>query len=670
MNIKFGTDNFYVRYLKRFLNHELQRNNSVLGEFDKNDLQLLITYLNLPNVEDMFVVQEQIQEQFPILQQSFNSTLKDDYIIWTCKTISNEISTYLTENLQQIEDYCTSVGWEVQSMQEWVDLSKDINGDGVIDSKDRQILNDVIYSQNESHYPQEILDRCDLNLDGVINSDDLILLDNYIQTGKLSLTIKKSSRTNYFPNKDMLVFVNQFTGMFLYGYTIRDENGVADGPDDVPHENKSGLYKIGLYPCQPGQKITIAHNNNKTTRLVIGSCSMRLKQDIIGNMLQNVVDVQLKPGEGYQYTATSTADGTGSDAKWICIQCPSDYSNLNGSGTSTMVLETGDINFDGKIDMEDYHLLANYTATGPGSEELHWTPTAKQLAVMNVDETHSGIDVYDAVKLYKFIQHDPSIPSLGVTYYTYNSGAESDLDNVSNLLIIDGHYDRSVNIPFMDFVTDDWVIHEKFFNYLFGMAIHKYSNSEDITYLQQLLKVYYPDYIYSMNPFYPGYYNEEMKQIVKRYQTSQVSYTTGDLNRDNRLTFADLESLRNYLDDINVINRNIVQQYLNGEIELTEAEIAELDCTNDGRVTYADYDEYTERINNTYTDIFRTRADINDDNIIDETDYIMLQRELEGLTDNLKQYSFKFMLGWCDVETESNLELNYNLTGTISEVSK
>lgn len=202
------------------------------------------------------------------------------------------------------------------------------------------------------------------------------------------------------------------------------------------------------------------------------------------------------------------------------------------------------------------------------------------------------------------------------------------------------------------------------------MAIHKYSNSEDITYLQKLLQAYYPDYIYSVKPFYPGFYNEDMKQIVKRFQTSQVSYTTGDLNRDNRLTFADLESLRNYLDDTNVINRNIVQQYLNGEIELTEAEIAELDCTNDGRVTYADYDEYTERINNTYTDIFRTRADINDDNIIDETDYIMLQRELEGLTNNLKQYSFKFMLGWCDVETESNLELNYNLSGSISEVSK
>ena len=669
MNIKFGTDNFYVRYLKRFLNHELQRNNSVLGEFDKNDLQLLISYLNLPNVEDMFVVQKQIEEKFPILQDSFNSNLKDDYITWTSKIISNEISTFLIENVTQIKEYCDSVGWELQNIHEWIDVNKDINNDGVIDSKDRQILNDVIYTQNP-HYDEATIKRCDLNLDGTVDENDLLILDNYIQTGQLTLTIKKSNRINYFPNKDMLVFINQFTGMFLYGYTIRDDNGVTDGADDVPHENKSKLYKIALYPCQPGQKITIAHNNNKATRLVIGSCPMRLKQDIIGNMLQNVVDITLKPGEGYQYTATSTQDGTGGDARWICIQCPSNYSNLSGSGTSTITLNTGDINFDGKIDMEDYHLLANYTATGPGSEELHWTPTPKQLAVMNVDETHTGIDVYDAVKLYKFIQGDPEIPSLGITYYTYTSGVETELDNVSNLLIIDGHYDRDVNIPFADFITDDWVIHEKFFNYLFGIAIHKYSNSEDITYLQKLLKVCYPNYIYMKTPFYPGYYNDEMREIVKKYQTSKVSYTTGDLNRDNKLTFADLESLRNYLDDTNVINRNIVQQYLNNEIELSEEQIAELDVTDDGKITYADYDEYTNRIGKTYTNIFLERADINDDNIIDETDYIMLQRELEGLTNNLAIYDYKFMLGWCDVETESNLELNYNLDGTISEVSK
>ena len=40
MNIKFGMDNFYVRYLKRFLHQELnQDSNNILGKFDKKDLQ-------------------------------------------------------------------------------------------------------------------------------------------------------------------------------------------------------------------------------------------------------------------------------------------------------------------------------------------------------------------------------------------------------------------------------------------------------------------------------------------------------------------------------------------------------------------------------------------------------------------------------------------------------
>ena len=60
MNIKFGDDNFYVKYLKRFLNNEMSQTNTILGKFDKNDLELLIKYLNLPNVEDMFSVYKKI----------------------------------------------------------------------------------------------------------------------------------------------------------------------------------------------------------------------------------------------------------------------------------------------------------------------------------------------------------------------------------------------------------------------------------------------------------------------------------------------------------------------------------------------------------------------------------------------------------------------------------
>lgn len=295
MNIKFGTDNFYVRYLKRFLNHELNITNTVLGEFDKNDLQTLISYLNLPNVKDMFVVQEQMEQQFPLLQNLFNIQLKDNFIIWTCKTISEEVSQFLIDNMEQFETYCKSVGWELYEVKEWVDLSKDINNDGYIDYKDRQILSNVIYNPDTIHYSEDIINKCDLNLDGKVDEQDLVLFDNYIQSGKLSISIQKSNRVNYFPNKDMLVFINQFDGTFLYNYTLRDEGGIIDGTDDVPHPDSTGLHKIALYKCTPGQKITIAHNNNYTTRLVIGSCSMRLKQDIIGgNMLQNVVDIQLK----------------------------------------------------------------------------------------------------------------------------------------------------------------------------------------------------------------------------------------------------------------------------------------------------------------------------------------------------------------------------------------
>ena len=36
----------------------------------------------------------------------------------------------------------------------------------------------------------------------------------------------------------MKVFVNQFTGTFLYGYAIRDNIGI----DDVSHIDSTGLY--------------------------------------------------------------------------------------------------------------------------------------------------------------------------------------------------------------------------------------------------------------------------------------------------------------------------------------------------------------------------------------------------------------------------------------------
>lgn len=682
MNIKFGMDNFYVRYLKRFLNHELDMPTSLLGAFDKNDLQQVIKYLNLPNVKSMFEVQKEIQQTFIELKTLFSVRMKDNYIIYTSKHIDSQSSEFLQKNLDNIKEYCSSVGWEVVNISDWIDMSKDINNDGNVDNLDRKIISDIIMG-NTKNYSDEIIQKADINLDGKVDYSDLTLLDNYMNDGKLYLTIQQSSRQNYFPNKDMLVFINQFDGTFLYNWAIDD--GATDQRDDQPHHS-NGNYKIALYACKPGQKVTIAHNSSQPVRLIIGGSRANLKSDIENFELSNIVDTTLRSSEYIQYTCTSVADGTGPDVHFICIQCPSTYGNLSGSQKQTLQLDTGDINFDGRIDMEDYHLLARYTATGPGSEQYKWTPTPKQLAVMNVrkDETDPNITVRDAEYLYRFINGDPKIPSLGFSYYDIEVSADYDSGvNVSNLLIIDGHYDIDINIPVSDFVNDDWIIHEKFFNYLFGMAITPYSSNENIAYLQKLLQVFYPEYIYDTNYFQVGIYTKNMQNLLKEYQKQRISYTTGDLNKDNEITYADLELLRNYIDDS--ADYTLVQKYLVDPIKypLSETEIQRLDRDNDHQITKSDLDILDSSLTEKYSGLLRLRADINGDGFVDEQDYVALKEILDnGYTIiydeksnkerkiDLKIYDIPFILGYCDVQTEALLESDLNNKGLISEVSK
>ena len=678
MNIKFGTDNFYVRYLKRFINHELGMPTALLGKFDRNDLKQLIKYLNLPNVKTMFEVDTEIKEVFPQLGKLFNKQFNSNSIIYTSKKIDEETSTFLQENLDDIKNFCSNVGWFIEDALDWVDLSKDINGDGSIDEKDREIINDIILNGKGSHSLIEYK-KADINIDGVVDYTDLQLFNDYVTNGKLSLTLGMADRKNLFPNKDMLIFVNQFDGTFLYNMAIRND-GIG-GVDDLPHPDTNGAHKIALYECKPGQKISIAHNQSQPVRLVIGGSPASIKSNITGLFLTNVVDTVVKAGELFEYTCTSRKDGTGADVHYVCIQCPSSYSEISSNRKVKIQLDTGDINFDGKIDMEDYHLLARYTAKGPDVDKYKWTPTKKQLAVMNVRKDHqsTGIDIKDAEYLYRFIKGDPSIISLGFSWYEVEQTVNvEDLPNVSNLLIIDGHY-KDANIPVMDFIQDDWVIHEKFFNYLLGMAVHKYSDGDDITYIQQLVKEAYPNHIYNKDFFYPTFYSDEMREVVKEYQLKQIYYTTGDLNNDNQITSADLEILRNYIDDS--ADYTMAQKYIADPIKypLSPEDFARLDRNGDGLVDDADLEIMRKELtdNKKYTSILMLRADINEDGFVDEADYVALQDVIEngyfikdGKEETLKKYYIPFMLGWVDVETEALLEREFNKFGNIAEVSK
>lgn len=715
MNINFGMDNFYVRYLKRFLNSEFQQTNTVLGAFDKEDQKLLIQYLNLPNVATMGEATKGIEQKFPRLNDLFTMRMKDGSAIWTAKEISLEASEYIMTIIDSLEEYCKSIGWYVKSTYEWVDLTKDINNDNVVDTLDKEILENIIYHGTE--YPEDIKRKADINLDGIVDLKDLQLMESYITGEKPYIEVAMSNRKNYFPNKDMLVFVNQFDGTFLYNYAIRDGVGV----DDIPHKNSSGDYKVALYECKPNQKITIAHNNSRSTRLVIGSSSARLKQDVTNFMLENVQEVTLNRGDHFEYQTSGSETGT-YDARWVVIQCPSHYGNLSGDTQNTITIELGDINFDGKIDMEDYKLISYYTATGPGSEELHWEATPRQLAAMDIYKD-GIIDNRCAVAVWDYIHGTWPGPSLGLHDYTYSVPSDyKDVDNVSNLLIIDGWYDEEVGIPYLDFAEDSWIIHEKFFNYLLNMAVTKYSNSENITFVQSLLKEWYRGSIYNKKLFYPGYYSDEMRNILSEYQHSKVEYTYGDLSRNGKLDEDDLTIMREYLYGVNELMSNCpitlqeLRDYLDGVIQLTGDKLEWADVNRDGVIDEKDYvmlklyrgdeelltkilsyingqgtldsieescadvnkdgkvdiDDYNILSNypRALNGLQQTYADVNHDNTIDITDYAILKSNVDGVSESLKVYHVKFALGWYDVQTEFLLEQDVNLAETISEVSK
>lgn len=882
MNINFGMDNFYVRYLKRFLASEMPQTNMVLGEFDKDDQQLLIQYLNLPNVEPMSRVQRELNKRYPQLKSAFSMDLQDNTITWTARTISRETSQFISENLDEIQEYCKSVGWKLQDATEWMDELMDVNGDGVVDDKDKLIVQDIAYNNNgyevpkgriqgklidknitnwsaleptitlynsynqvvsqsnlelightylfrdleqgtyhitisakgfldvtmnniyvktgylshvqdinllsgdvngdkfideqdqeeiklyigqpvtedtlkydlnrdgviddtdvsislsnkgkvpanlywvenleemdtKNKYSAEIREKADITKDGVVDGEDVARITNYLISGRPYIRIVMENRENHFPNEDMKVFVNQFDGTFLYDYAIMDGLGY----DGFPHKNATGMYKIALYQCKPNQKITIAHNNINNTRLVIGSSPVRLKQDVTGSMLQNVVDITLNAGESYEYQASGSDTGT-YNAHWICIQCPSSHGDLLGTSAKSITGEIGDINFDGKIDMEDYKLAAYYTAEGSSmATDLHWEATPRQILAMDVDKD-GKVTNKDAVAIHQFINGTYPGISLGLYEYTYNVPSDyKDLDNVSNLLIIDGWYEKDIGIPFLEFTSNPWIVHEKFFNYLLGMAVHEYSNSESITFVQEFLKEYYPFSHHGTRFFDVGVYGEDMKTMMKEYQRAKTEYTYGDLDFDGKLTNNDLEILREYLYGLNdleletpitlqelrdyldgkitlphekqiwadvdrdgVIDEkdyllltaykgdmtlaNKVRLYLDKQGTLTPDELEVADRDGDGEVTEEDY-ETLSKYPRVLAGTQRSRAYITHTDKIDVNCYYVLEANINGTSDSLRTYLIPFSLGWYDMDTEYYMEQEFNSYETISEVSK
>lgn len=139
-------------------------------------------------------------------------------------------------------------------------------------------------------------------------------------------------------------------------------------------------------------------------------------------------------------------------------------------------------------------------------------------------------------------------------------------------------------INFLSFTEDPWIVHDKFIPYLLGMAIHKYSRSEEITYVQDILRQLYPTRV---DDYIAGHYSETMKELVLQYQKEQFNLNSGDLDGDGRITEQD---------------EKMVREYLDGERELSQEKIKIGDTNGDTYLDEIDYEnirKYRER-NNRY----------------------------------------------------------------------
>lgn len=436
-HIKFGDKSYQVSYIQSFLRDNYSKNVLATNVYDKQTHQALIKYLNQPNVEDMSIVERKIEEQYNELSTLFKMKEENNSITYISKTINQRTSDFITLFIDDIKETVKNLGWKVSSYNNYIDYSYDINGDNAVDGIDRLLLQNYISSNGS--LTKEQLSKADFNLDGTVDMTDYNILVNYLENKKLYITIEAEDRKNFFPNKDMLNFINLFNNDFQFYSALRN----GDGDDDFIHDD-IGLYKLCFIECKPGTEYTIVHGSSEVQELVIGSMvtNMRNRKSL---KLQNVIQTTLNPGEPIVYTTSqaSDTDKTAQDAKYIVIQCSSNIEGLSSLKENKEQLWLGNINFDKDtfgnqlIDNADRKLLSDYLYY-PEGDLNRPNLTKKQLAAADVNQD-GKIDADDLQLLADFIDGKSGLTSLGVIEYKYYTPRNiNELNDVASFLVVEG----------------------------------------------------------------------------------------------------------------------------------------------------------------------------------------------------------------------------------------
>lgn len=514
-----------VKYIQMFLQENYSRSIIPSGIYDTETHRNLLAYLNLSNLElNPHTVRMKLQEQFPDLEKYFISTTEAETITFTAKgtvktVLYDDITYYdfLINEKERIYEAVEDLGWVVEK-----------------------------YSN--------------------VNSE----------TSQYQIVITTSDRKNYFPNKEMVYYVNSFLNQYIYKMKFDGTRIVNDT------DNK---YRLAVIPCEPNTRYTIYHGYNTDVKFFAGFSTSAPTNIEPGTstLLQDPIEIVLSPRKYYILD-------TPSDCTHIYIQVEYDddeakninetlylgaiYNEGKSYKTPSTHINPSTGRLEGNIVRQlDLDLLEEYinyygnmkydvdedgNPTVTSSYELVMTDPSKWFDMpQGYDDEASFLEFWNSKKrlLVADTNRDGEIATRGVVsnillspdyklmvrYYRNQLGVmtlgtikykdEIISDESLKMLVIKGdalNEDGVEIIPANDYYDDPWMVHEKFLSFLLDRCITPYSKAYDILYFKELYETDFPDIFKDQPKKFNGIYYDYIKEEVRKYQgRNGISFPLG-----------------------------------------------------------------------------------------------------------------------------------------------
>ena len=488
--INLGDTGLIVQYIQNFLKDNYNKNIHLSDEYDRDTHQALIEYLQLPEILDCYSLKDLILSTYTFKEINPPNLLIDGGGIWnfdfditpdTIRFYNRPIQKCFSGAVRFIHDY--------------------------IDRLDTFCRNNGWYVAHYSTFSNNT------------NSDT-----------KAEIVIQKEDRKQLLPCKDIINMINISTNNYLINKCFLDDNNAYHG-----FINYSQNFKIAIIPAKPGDTFTIAHGYKYACELAIGYTEYDLT-DLTQNSnvvtVDNIVSYMSKSPNGElnagEYSVYRIP--INSECKYLLVQMPFVNTLIDNTKTTTVLL--GDIDQDGEITINednnesDYSVLKRYVEaikqgnpppfklTGPGLIAANLNKDLDINGNQIINET--DLKIFEA----KLIEHK----NTGVPVYfgetTYTKKIDLNESNFDKLLVMygdieEGNTNNVLNIPISEFQDTPWLIHDEFLPYILGSAIHKYSDIEDILWLQNKVREFNSEY----TAFRDGYYDSPEDYVLNEFIT-------------------------------------------------------------------------------------------------------------------------------------------------------